>query len=120
VISLAYGDDPNQVGDLRLPTGEGPYPVAVLLHGGFWRERYRREIMDRLAADLTARGWATWNLEYRRMGASGGGWPATLDDVAAGIDALVDQPVDLERVTVIGHKQSGSSLERVEQRNAGA
>ena len=64
---------------------------SVLIHGGFWRERYGLRLEDRLVADLAGRGWAVWNLEYRRMGRrSRGGWPATFEDVAAGIDHLAD------------------------------
>jgi acetyl esterase/lipase len=103
---LAYGDHADQVGDLRLPGGLGPHPVAVLVHGGFWRETYRRDLMDGLAENLTGRGWVTWNLEYRRVGGAGG-WPATPHDVAAGICALADQPVDLERVVLVGHSAGG-------------
>jgi acetyl esterase/lipase len=84
--------------------------VAVLLHGGFWRARYDLRLEDPLIADLTDRGWATWNLEYRRLGPlSRGGWPATLEDVAAGIDhlGLIDEPLDLARVVAIGHSAGG-------------
>jgi pimeloyl-ACP methyl ester carboxylesterase len=97
-----YGDDPAQFGEL---TGSGP--VAVLIHGGFWRDRYDLRLMDPLAADLVGRGWAAWNIEYRRLG-SGGGVPETLDDVAAAIDALADlDGVDLSRVVAIGHSAGG-------------
>jgi acetyl esterase/lipase len=102
----AYGPDPQQVGELFLPSAL-PAPVAVVLHGGFWRDRYDRHLMDDLCVDLAARGWAAWNLEYRRLG-SGGGWPATFDDVAAGIDALaVLHGVDLRTVVTIGHSAGG-------------
>ena len=97
-----YGDDPSQFGEL---TGEGP--VAVLIHGGFWRDRYDRTLMHPLVDDLVERGWAAWNIEYRRLG-SGGGVPETLDDVAAAIDALADlDGVDLSRVVTIGHSAGG-------------
>jgi acetyl esterase/lipase len=97
-----YGDDPSQYGVLY---GEGP--VAVLIHGGFWKAEYGLELMDALAADLTARGWAAWNIEYRRLG-NGGGVPYTLDDVAAAIDHLDQLPgVDLSRVVTIGHSAGG-------------
>src|SRR4051812_50171887 len=63
--------------------------------------------MDRLAEDLAGRGWAAWNIEYRRLG-SGGGVPATLDDVSAAIDHLAQlQHVDLSRVVTIGHSAGG-------------
>lgn len=107
--TVAYGAGPEQVADLRVPEGPGPFPVVALLHGGFWLHQYRRDLMDPLAADLTAWGWATWNLEYRRLGRTGGGWPATFLDVAAAMDALagVDAPLDLARVAVTGHSAGG-------------
>jgi acetyl esterase/lipase len=84
--------------------------LAVLIHGGFWRARYGLRLEDLLVADLPRRGWAVWNLEYRRLGMrSGGGWPATFEDVAAGIDHLgtLDEPLDLSRVVGIGHSAGG-------------
>jgi acetyl esterase/lipase len=97
----SYGDDPSQYGVLY---GEGP--VAVLIHGGFWRDRYDLTLMDALAQDLAARGWAAWNIEYRRLG-SGGGVPTTLEDVGAAIDFLETLPVDRSRVVAIGHSAGG-------------
>jgi acetyl esterase/lipase len=98
----SYGDDPSQFGELA---GEGP--VAVLIHGGFWRDRYDRTLMHPLVDDLVARGWATWNIEYRRLG-SGGGVPETLDDVSAAIDHLAElDGVDRSRVVTIGHSAGG-------------
>jgi acetyl esterase/lipase len=98
----SYGEDPAQFGEL---TGAGP--VAVLIHGGFWRDRYDRTLMHPLVDDLVARGWAAWNIEYRRLG-SGGGVPETLDDVAAAIDHLAElDGVDLSRVVTIGHSAGG-------------
>jgi acetyl esterase/lipase len=97
-----YGSDPSQYGVLY---GEGP--VAVLIHGGFWKAEYGIELMDPLCADLASRGWAAWNIEYRRLG-NGGGVPETLDDVAAAIDHLDQLPgVDLSRVVTIGHSAGG-------------
>ncbi|MDA0165919.1 alpha/beta hydrolase [Solirubrobacter ginsenosidimutans] len=97
-----YGSDPSQYGVLY---GEGP--VAVLIHGGFWKAEYGLELMDALCADLASRGWAAWNIEYRRLG-NGGGVPFTLDDVGAAIDHLSELPgVDLSRVVTIGHSAGG-------------
>jgi acetyl esterase/lipase len=100
-----YGPHSAQVADLRLPVGAGPHTVVVLIHGGFWRDTFSRDLMDGAADDLTARGYATWNLEYRR-GTSGGAWPNTLLDVATGIDALSDL-VHPERAVTLGHSAGG-------------
>jgi dipeptidyl aminopeptidase/acylaminoacyl peptidase len=94
-----YGDHPSQVCELH---GEAER-VAVLIHGGFWRQRYGRELEGGIARDLAARGWAVWNIEYRRLGGEGG-WPATFEDVEAAIRAL---PVDAARVVAIGHSAGG-------------
>ncbi|HEY2869365.1 MAG TPA: alpha/beta hydrolase [Gaiellales bacterium] len=107
-----YGRDRSQVADLHLPEGAGPWPVAVVLHGGYWRERYDRSLMDAVCADLAGRGWAAWNLEYRRISGGRGGWPATFDDVSAGIDHLAElhaaaTPIDIRRIVLIGHSAGG-------------
>lgn len=100
-----YGPDPAQFGELWLP-GTAPGETVVLVHGGFWRARYDLSLGRPLAADLVRRGYAVWNLEYRRAGA-GGGWPATFEDIAAGIDHLADLPVGTSRVVAIGHSAGG-------------
>ncbi|MGI9557901.1 MAG: alpha/beta hydrolase, partial [Solirubrobacterales bacterium] len=109
---IAYGLERDQVGDLRVPSdADGPVPVAVLIHGGFWRERWERDTIEPLAIDLAARGYATWNLEYRRTAHFGGGWPGTFADIAAGIDHLSElageHPLDLDRVVLVGHSAGG-------------
>ncbi|MEU2347900.1 prolyl oligopeptidase family serine peptidase [Modestobacter sp. NPDC049651] len=105
-----YGPHPDQFLELTLPAGEGPAPVVVVLHGGFWRARYGIELARPLAADLAGRGWAAVAVEYRRVGA-GGGWPQTLEDVAAAIDALPGLAeagrLDLRTVAVVGHSAGG-------------
>jgi acetyl esterase/lipase len=101
----SYGGDPSQFGDLY-EGGDGG--VAVLIHGGFWRDRYDLTLMEPLARDLVEHGWTAWNIEFRRLG-SGGGMPATLDDVGAAIDHLaeLDLDLDLARVVAIGHSAGG-------------
>jgi len=98
----AYGEHPSQVCELFRPAGE-PAGVAIVLHGGFWRARYDRSLMHALCRDLAARGWAAWNVEYRRLG-DGGGVPSTLDDVAAAASAL---PVAAPRRVALGHSAGG-------------
>lgn len=102
---VRYGDDPSQFAELSLPSGT-PKGVVVVIHGGFWRARYDLSLGRPLAASLVADGWAAWNIEYRRAG-NGGGSPATMDDVAAAVDALADQKVPLDRVTTLGHSAGG-------------
>ena len=105
-----YGEHPHQTCDLHLPDGRGPHPVAVVLHGGYWQAPYTKLIMRPLCQDLARRGYAAWNVEYRRLGRDGGGWPMTFDDVAAAIDLLAsldDVALDLSRVTLFGHSAGG-------------
>lgn len=107
---VPYGPDAEQFGHLRVPAGAGPFPLAVLIHGGCWQAAVDLRHMDRVAEDLAGRGVATWSLEYRRVGSPGGGWPATFTDVAAGLDAVRALPtdaVDLRRVVVVGHSAGG-------------
>lgn len=104
-----YGAEPDQIADLWRPESDAVLPVVVLIHGGFWRHRYTRALMEDLATAVVDRGWAAWNIEYRRIDAGGsGGWPTTLADVAAAIDALAGVPaVDLGRVVTCGHSAGG-------------
>jgi acetyl esterase/lipase len=112
----AYGDDPAQFGELTLPARD-PLATVVVIHGGFWRSRYDLSLGRPMATDLAARGYAVWNLEYRRMG-NGGGWPATFDDVAAGIDVLAELPLDRTRVVALGHSAGGHLAVWAAARNA--
>jgi len=93
---IAYGTDTLQFGELRVPAGKGPHPVVVVIHGGCWVAKLGKlddravalDLVRPIAADLTANGFATWNLEYRRLGNDGGGWPGSFRDIAAGADHL--------------------------------
>jgi acetyl esterase/lipase len=106
---VRYGEHPDQVANLHLPaSGEPPFPCVVLLHGGFWRERWDRTLMTPLALDLAGRGVAVWNVEYRRVGQEGGGWPGTLEDVAAAAAALGSvTEIDSTRIGAAGHSAGG-------------
>lgn len=107
-----YGSHRQNRADVYVPRdGQSPFPVVVLVHGGYWRATYGKIVMKPLAADLTRRGYAVWNIEYRRIGRhQGGGYPTTFDDVAAAIDhlaALEDPRLDLSDVTLLGHSAGG-------------
>lgn len=109
---IAYGDDPFQFADLRLPdSGNKPFPCVIAIHGGFWRNRYDLDHLGHLCAALTAKGIVTWNVEYRRVGDPGGGYPGTFHDVAAAARYLVDHAselgIDPQRVVVLGHSAGG-------------
>lgn len=122
-VRLAYADHSDAFGDLWLPgpddgtasaDGEAgpPWPVVVLIHGGFWRDGFFLDLMDPLVPSLLDAGYAVWNIEYRRVGA-GGGDPETFVDVAAAVDSLASLPpafdglLDLERVATVGHSAGG-------------
>lgn len=108
---LPHPPAPPGFGDLRLPSGAGPHPVVILIHGGYWRAAYGLDLMHDLGDDLTRRGFASWNIEYRRVGEPGGGWPGTMQDVARATDFLrtlaPTHRLDLARVVPIGHSAGG-------------
>ena len=108
---LAYGSGPQQFGILRLPQRPGPHPVVVLLHGGCWLNQYDLQYFELWAAALAELGYASWNVEYRRLGDSGGGWPGTFTDVGLAIDHLrglaSEYPLNLNDVRVAGHSAGG-------------
>lgn len=111
-FTARYGDDANNFGHVRLPEGSGPFPVAVLIHGGCFRAEFAKlDELSQLAEALRREGVATWNIEYRRLGQAGGGWPGTYRDVGQGIDHLRKlasvHPLDLNNVVIVGHSAGG-------------
>jgi acetyl esterase/lipase len=109
--TIRYGPLADEEGDLYLPAASRP-PVVCLLHGGFWRTPHGRDQMEAIAGSLVSLGFAVWNLEYRRLGGPEYAWPATMSDVAAGIDHLAriaagGIDLDLGRVAVAGHSAGG-------------
>lgn len=105
--TVTYGEHPDQHLTLSVPSPGTQDTTIVLLHGGFWRQRYRADLMEPLRDDLVERGYVVANVEYRRVGGAGG-WPATLDDVAAALDALAEQAeVDPDAVITVGHSAGG-------------
>ncbi len=108
---ITYGDDALQFGELRLPEGPGPHPVAIVIHGGCWLGEFDLTHIGALAEALNEEGIAAWVIEYRRVGNPGGGWPGTFEDVGRGADHLrtlaEDHALDLDRVIAVGHSAGG-------------
>lgn len=111
-LRAAYGADSSQYGELRVPPGAGPHPVTVLIHGGCFRAVYAKaQELGPVGDTLAAEGIATWNIEYRRLGEPGAGWPETWLDVGRAVDHLralaPAHRLDLSRVIVVGHSAGG-------------
>lgn len=107
---IRYGTAASQFAELWNAEGaRPPRGLVVMLHGGWWRDTYDRHLMDGLCADLAARGWTVANVEYRRTGTDGGGWPQTLDDVLAAVDAVRNARPDLAGLpsASVGHSAGG-------------
>jgi len=108
---VAYGTDSHQFGDVRLPKTKGPFPIVMNIHGGFWRAKYDLAHAGHLCAALTARGLVTWNIEYRRVGDPGGGWPGSFEDIRNAYRFLPQlakrHNADLTKVLVMGHSAGG-------------
>ncbi|GGF98239.1 esterase [Rhodococcoides trifolii] len=112
-LRIRYGADPSQFGDLYLPHTGSSLPVVVMIHGGGWLQKYDLDYTGLLAQSLVRSGIAVWNIEYRRVGGTGG-WPMTLADVDDATEALPTRVqaqsggrLDLDRVHVAGHSAGG-------------
>lgn len=110
-VRSPYGSDRLQFGDLWLPDRAGPHPVAIVVHGGFWFNAYDLDLMTPMSNAFADAGIAAWNIEYRRIGDAGGGWPGTFLDNALATDHLrtltSTHNLDINRVITIGHSAGG-------------
>lgn len=108
---LAYGPQPCQFGELRVGKGERRDVIVMNIHGGFWRNRYDLVHAGHFCAALSNRGLTTWNVEYRRVGDDGGGWPGSIEDVrlAWGFvpELVAKYGLRTEKVIVTGHSAGG-------------
>jgi acetyl esterase/lipase len=113
-LTLRYGDLPDQVADVRLPTTAEARPLVIVVHGGFWMAEFDRTHAGPQSAALAAAGYVVATVDYRRLGQTGGGWPGTFDDVAALTDAVpalvadaLPDRVDTTRAVLVGHSAGG-------------
>ena len=108
---VAYGADPNQFVDVRLPRAQGPHPVLLNIHGGYWRAKYDLVHAGHLCESLRVAGVATFNVEYRRVGNMGGGWPGTFADIRSAYRFVQERAsqfrLDVSRFAVMGHSAGG-------------
>lgn len=113
-LKVAYGSaSALQYGELRVPPGKGPFPLAVIYHGGCWAGMGAPSNVAALASFLSRNGVATWTPSYRETG-SGGGWPNTFADWAQGLGYVqtlaASYPLDLKRITVMGHSAGATPV----------
>jgi len=111
-VRIRYGDDPSQFAELRFPNGKGPFPLLFVVHGGFWQSAYDLSHIGHLCASFTAKGIITCNIEYRRIGNPGGGWPGTFQDISLATRNMLqttssDPRFDRARTAIIGHSAGG-------------
>jgi dipeptidyl aminopeptidase/acylaminoacyl peptidase len=105
---VAYGPEPLQFGDLRVPPGDGPFPLAVVLHGGYWQATYNLIHTGHLCRALADAGIASWNVEYRCVGVPGGEWPGPRDDLELALAHLKQLPFEHDgRTVLLGHSAGG-------------
>lgn len=110
-LRITYGNAPSQFAELRIPSGPGPHPVVMLLHGGCWLSAYGVDHVAGIAESLRASGIAVYAPEYRRVGEEGAGVPGTFDDVRVAFDSLralaPRHGLDTARVLLMGHSAGG-------------
>jgi len=105
---VAYGSEPLQFGDLRVPPGPGPFPLAVVLHGGYWQATYNLIHTGHLCRAVAEAGIASWNVEYRCVGVPDGEWPGPRDDLERALAHLPTLPFEHDgRTVLVGHSAGG-------------
>jgi len=108
---VAYGADANQFLEVRLPRTKGPYSGLLNIHGGYWRAQYELAHAGHLCEALRVAGVATFNIEYRRVGNVGGGWPGTFEDIRSACRFVQQEHsrfhLDLDNLVVMGHSAGG-------------
>lgn len=108
---VSYGDDLYQFIEVRLPRTKGAHSALLNIHGGYWRAQHDLAHAGHLCEALRAAGVATFNIEYRRVGNDGGGWPGTFADIRSAFQFVQKEHLrfhlDLDRLVVMGHSAGG-------------
>lgn len=103
-----------QVVDIYVPSGKGPHPLVLYIHGGGWRGGHTRHSgafadFPKVLASLAAEGFTVASLEYRLS--SEAQFPAQLQDSNAAIRFLRAHAqhfaIDPSRVGVWGGSAGG-------------
>jgi acetyl esterase/lipase len=113
-LRMHYGHGDYQFADIRIPAGPGPHPAVFFIHGGYWRAKYDLIHAGHACDALKKAGIASWNVEYRRVGNPGGGWPGSFEDIRSAYRGLLETqqkstlpPLEVKRLCVVGHSAGG-------------
>lgn len=113
-LRMHYGSGDYQFADVRIPEGRRPHPTVFFIHGGYWRAKYDLTYAGHLCHALKQAGIASWNVEYRRVGNPGGGWPGSFEDIRSAYRELLETqhkgalpPLDVQHLCVVGHSAGG-------------
>lgn len=113
-LRMHYGPGEYQFADVRIPEGRGPHPTVFFIHGGYWRAKYDLAHAGHFCHALKQAGIASWNVEYRRVGNPGGGWPGSFEDIRSAHRGLLETqqkstlpPLDVQHLCVVGHSAGG-------------
>jgi alpha-L-fucosidase 2 len=96
--------------DASIPEGDGPFPAAILVHGGGWVRGDKRIDVEPLFQPLTGAGIAWFSINYRLAG-SALQFGAAIGDVEEAIRFVkahaADYRVDPDRIALIGESAGG-------------
>lgn len=117
--NIAYGNAGGEalLLDVNVPDGPGPFPVAILVHGGGWSSGDKSGSdhpgdgadITPWFAEFSAAKFTWFSINYRY--APKNRWPACLDDVETAIRWVkahaADYKGDPKRIALVGHSAGG-------------
>src|SRR5437773_4156894 len=105
--------------DAHVPEGTGPFPAAVLVHGGGWVAGDKQQYITYIFQPLSDAGFAWFSINYRL--APKYKFPADADDVEAAIRFIkvnaAKYNIDPRRIALIGESAGGHLVSYVGARN---